>query len=178
MKSEVVKYLKGSFKDFEGKLRDVTVCAVNYDPWEEDRDDIACLSEATPDNLDIYRALNIGVAIRNPEDIDDEAKGEKIAYNRAMFNCPSLLATHSCAFKPAIIEAVMKCELQHVFENPGQYIKGYAEKEKRAMFITNTHKEYEELSLSEKIVVDSIREGVDAEKCIDLAKRLDKCPRK
>ena len=148
-----VKYLTGTFKDFNNVKRSITVCCVH-----------------TSDNR--FCGLALGVAIQNPEDADDPDKGKMIAFNRAQAADYAVESIYPGMIREPMMELLLKQELDYVKRNPGKYIGGYEEAKKKHDDKEALNTAYRSLTDEEKAVVDKALSGFDFDKCLDIAFKL------
>ncbi len=107
----------------------------------------------------IDKAVKLGVAVCNPEDKYSEEKGKMIAINKAR-NCDdyALYATLPGMINTAVVDALIKQEVEFIKNNPVRVIPGYIEEkekyEKRKAFAASLNALTEE----ERSVYNAIKE--------------------
>lgn len=113
-------YLKDEFVDYEGLKRPVIMCAVSVIPDDGCKD---------------YKAFSIGISVCHKNDINNfnEELGKTIAYNKAIsFKNVPLIETNTPGLISAeLVDLVMKKEMQRFKENPGEYLAGYKDAQKK-----------------------------------------------
>lgn len=93
-----------SFVDFKGEERKIVACALSQaaEVSEDDcvlavgwvaPDEYICTND--PDYARICRVVTVGIAVCNPSDTFDLAKGQKKAYDKALHDpkCPAIYTT-------------------------------------------------------------------------------------
>ena len=98
----------------------------------------------------VKRCLAIGVSICNPCDKFDEELGKKIARSKAEKSIPVLVSTEYGVMNKTLVTAYLKQEMEFLKKNPGKFIKGYAESEKKFFEIKELEEEVSYLTPEEK----------------------------
>ena len=166
MKQDILTYLSGDFVDFEGKTHPVVICARSTSSKNYiTNDEGSAIAE---------REVYIGVSICNPVDVFDLVTGEKIARLRTYSNFPKIVSFERGVINSDLVQTLLENELLHIKKFPGKYIKGYKEKMDKFNLHESLSKEIRELPNDEMAIVNAYLEGVDVEKCINLAKLYKK----
>ena len=122
MKNDIVSYELGSFIDFKGNERMVIACAVSQSVNNTDKTQFtANWSNHDTDPILIVRVISIGIAVYNSEDEFDIEQGKTIAYNRALYNNPSICC-------PFIVSRIDYIEMANIFME---------KKEKQSTFVNS-----------------------------------------
>lgn len=176
MKNIIAEYLTDSFIDYAGKEHKLVACALSMAP-EASKFQEAGFSWNTEDGYDdvcVCRIVTLGIAVCNPEDLFDEEKGKRIAYNKALHNneLPKLVSVTKGIINKTLIQALLKQELDFVKGNPERVIAGYHESKVRFNKRIALDKEFMELSEEEKVIIDKYMSGVDVQKCVQIAQKL------
>ena len=128
MKEKIVTVVS-EFTDFKGLIHKFVVAAVSMpvdaeiDIYEDDK----IVDWASADKV-----VKLGVAVCNPADEYSEEKGKMIAINKAK-SCSdyALYATLPGMINTAVVDALIKQEIEFIKNNPVRVIPGYIdEKEK------------------------------------------------
>lgn len=179
MRQDVVKYMNGTFVDFEGKEHIVTLCALSQTPENiQDFSFVAgweCNGNMLKDSQDytkIQRILTVGVSICSPKDTFNEEFGKKQAYYRAANDtkCSRYFCPDEGDITDEISEAALKKELTRICQNPGRWIKGYDSRLKKFKYMQDIMKKMSNLTSDERIAYELYKKGVDLVKCADLYK--------
>ena len=143
MKKDVAMYEKGSIVDFQGVEHPFIVCALSTSAFQTSETSVEIVSYETDggneiDNLEVPRAVFVGIAVCNPGDEWNEEKGKMIALNKAKGFKPSdikksaaLFATRAGLISELMVQALLKKEVQHVIDDPEYVIKGYNQMKER-----------------------------------------------
>lgn len=134
MKKDVIMFEKGAIVDFAGKTHPFVVCALSTSNFKGN--DILIRTEDENglgiSELEVPRAVFIGVAVCNPVDEWSEEKGKSIALNKARgfnYDCPeksaALFATRAGLISEPLVQALLNKEVQHIIDDPNSVIKGY-----------------------------------------------------
>lgn len=175
MKQDIAEYLVSSFTDFKGVKHQVVICALSQHPEDEDFGNLEVYWEyGNEEPLPTYRMLSIGIAICNPVDTFDEETGKKIALGKAKFSKPRLIALEKGVINTKLVKAFLSQEADFISRYPGKFIDGYDESKERWEESKLVEKEVKKLTNDEATIVQAILDGVDFEKCLDLAKKLKK----
>lgn len=102
----------------------------------------------------VVKSLSIGVAICNPEDEFNEAIGLKKAIAKSR---PAMYATHSGYVSARLVKALLEQEAYYVKTNPGKYIKGYNEAEKKYLVEKKLKDAYDILSFDQKLNIKTMK---------------------
>ena len=155
MKEKIVTVVS-EFTDFKGLVHKFVVAAVSMTVDAEvdlyDEDKLVGWSY-------IDKAVKLGVAVCNPEDEYSEEKGKMIAINKAR-NCDdyALYATLPGMINTAVVDALVKQEVEFIKNNPVRVIPGYIEEkekyEKRKAFAATL----DALTEEERSVYNAIKE--------------------
>ena len=128
MKEKIVTVVS-EFTDFKGLIHKFVIAAVSMpvdaeiDIYEDDK----IVDWASADKV-----VKLGVAVCNPADQYSEEKGKMIAINKAK-SCSdyALYATLPGMINTAVVDALIKQEIEFIKNNPVRVIPGYIdEKEK------------------------------------------------
>ena len=128
MKEKIVTVVS-EFTDFKGLVHKFVVAAVSMTVDAEvdlyDEDKLVGWSY-------IDKAVKLGVAVCNPEDEYSEEKGKMIAINKAR-NCDdyALYATLPGMINTAVVDALVKQEVEFIKNNPVRVIPGYIEEKEK-----------------------------------------------
>lgn len=138
---EIVNYKVGEFVDYLGVTHKFVVCAVSTGNLKdsEGNEVFNVLRMETYDDymdeLDIPRALFLGVSICNPKDEFDLEKGKTIAYNKATtikdINHPAIYTTRPGFINTEVVEALLNNSVEYIKRDPGSVIPGYDEARKK-----------------------------------------------
>lgn len=179
---EIVNYKVGEFVDYLGETHKFVVCAVSTKNFEdrEGNEVFNVLRMETYDDymdeLDIPRALFLGVSICNPKDEFDLEKGKIIAYNKATtikdINHPAIYTTRPGFINTEVVEALLNNSVEYIKRDPGSVIPGYDEARKKYLkklenekFLASVNPEILDLAKSIKSLDENSKE--------DLIKVLD-----
>lgn len=155
MKEKIVTVVS-EFTDFKGLVHKFVVAAVSMTVDAEvdlyDEDKLVGWSY-------IDKAVKLGVAVCNPEDEYSEEKGKMIAISKARgTNDYALFATLPGMINTAVVDALIKQEVEFIKNNPVRVIPGYIEEkekfEKRKAFEAALNALTEE----ERSVYDAMKE--------------------
>ena len=155
MKEKIVTVIS-EFTDFRGKVHKFVVAAVSM-PVDAEIE-IYGDSEVI-DWTSAEKAVKLGVAVCNPVDEYSEEKGKMIAINKAK-NCDdyALYATLPGMINTAVVDALIKQEVEFIKNNPARVIPGYIEEkekyEKRKAFAAAL----DALTEEERSVYDAMKE--------------------
>ena len=109
----------------------------------------------------VNKKVCIGIAICNPEDKFNVEIGKKKAIARAQTSKPALLATNKGYINKYVVQGLLQQEAKYIKNNPHLYIKGYADMEKAYLKNIQMQKFSEELSESERLVINQLKENPD-----------------
>jgi hypothetical protein len=128
MKEKIVTVIS-EFTDFKGLVHKFVVAAVSMpvDAGIEvyDEGELA-------DWTDAVKAVKLGVAVCNPSDQFSEAKGRMIAISKAKgSNDYALFATLPGMINTAVVNALIKQEVDFIKNNPSRVIPGYLEEKEK-----------------------------------------------
>lgn len=113
-------FVYGYFRDYMDMVHNVTICGVTMN------EDVVKYSY----NCD--KILCIGISICNSNDKYDKEKGDRIASGRACSEKGILMTSSDGGmFNTNTVQALLENLLAYVVNNPGKYIKGYDESEKK-----------------------------------------------
>jgi len=134
MKKDIVMFKNGSFVDFQGVTRQFIVCALSTSNFKE-HDAYLTIYDGegmTEGEVEIPRAVFIGISICNPIDEWDEAKGKMIAEAKARGFKPDapeksavIFTTRAGMISETLVQALLDREVEHIKEDPEYAIKGY-----------------------------------------------------
>jgi hypothetical protein len=165
-----------SFIDFKGIEHKVIICALTQTPesndydlmvsWVNDHNEVDTEDEIYSV---VKRCLSIGIAICNPNDDFNEELGKKIALSKAENNIPVLVSTEIGVMNKILVNAYMQQEMAFIKKNPGKFIKGYDESEKKFLEHNKLMSEVEQLTTEEKNLVRLL---LSDDKYFTLAKKL------
>ncbi len=176
MKQDITEFLIDSFIDFKGLEHKVVICALTQSPESKTHD--LMVSWVDEDNVSdiedelftsVKRCLAIGVSICNPCDKFDEELGKKIARSKAEKSIPVLVSTEYGIMNKTLVTAYLKQEMEFLKKNPGKFIKGYAESEKKFFELKQLADEVASLNTEEK---NALRMLLKPNSIIDLWNRL------
>lgn len=181
MKRDIETYRISKFTDYKGDSHSVVICAISQTPetissnlivgWTDD----GCEFDYNRDPYcDIVRTVSVGISICHPADKFDEEIGKRIARNKALEAIPVLYATEKGIINRLLVEGLIQQELEFLKRNPGKYIKGYDEAQEKYKTANKLKKELDNLSNDEASVIEAILNGINLDKCIQLAKKLRK----
>jgi hypothetical protein len=129
MKKKIVTVVS-EFTDFKGLVHKFVVAAVSM-PVDAD---ITIYDEDENYGGHTYaeKAVKLGVAVCNPVDKYDEEKGKAIAINKAI-SCDdyALYATLPGMINTAVVDALVKQEVEFIKNNPARVIPGYIEEKEK-----------------------------------------------
>lgn len=181
MKQEVLNHLVGEFTDYKGLVHKVIVAVTGevlpcYRNSKTHENEEYCVSHYTEsygedDYKVVRRALRLGIAVCNPEDNFDEEKGKNSAVGRAMNSDPVLYATKSGIVNTALVDALLKQELEYVCANPDVIIPGYTDSRKRYEYNQKMQKEIDNLEENEKKCLEILTSSntLQKDKLLELA---------
>nr|DAT90461.1 MAG TPA: hypothetical protein [Caudoviricetes sp.] len=110
-KNYKVQLQEDKFVDYTGELRDFTVCAI---------------TKMIDNGKERIKSLDIGIAVRSPEDSWDKELGERIAEGKALKRpVLQLLASEPFAFDTAVVAAHIESVCRYFKKDPGMFIPGY-----------------------------------------------------
>lgn len=154
MKQKIVTIID-EFTDFKGQVHKFVVAAVSeeidaaIDIYSEEGDVV--------EYADATKAVKLGVAICNPVDEYDEEKGKMIAINKANANVDyALYATLPGMINTAVVDALVKQEVEFIKANPGRVIPGYIEEKEKYEARQAFDKKIAELTNEEKAFLDAL----------------------
>lgn len=177
MKREICEYLVDSFIDYAGKKHHIIVCAVSSSPakrcyealkvsWvDEDWNVDDC-----DDVYEVFRMVQLGVAICNPGDSFEMETGQKIARNKAINSDAVLFSTKPGIINKGLIQGLLVQEIEFIKGNPGIVIPGYHDSKARYEKKQAEKTELTNINDAEGNVIQAIIDGVDLQKCGRLAK--------
>lgn len=138
MKKDVVMYQKGVIVDFKGVEHPFIVCALSTSDLTRNPNYEAYLSvydteiEDYCSEVELPRAVFIGVAVCNPGDEWNEEKGKMIALAKAKGFKPerpeksaAIFATRAGMISEILVSALLTKEVDHIKEDPECVIPGY-----------------------------------------------------
>lgn len=157
MKQDIAEFLIDSFIDFKGLEHKVVICALTQSPESESHEltvgwvDVeGIVDEEDELCVPVRRCLAIGISICNPCDKFDEELGKKIARSKAEKSIPVLVSTEYGVMNKTLVTAYLKQEMEFLKKNPGKFIKGYAESEKKFLEMRELAEEVANLTAEEK----------------------------
>ena len=157
MKQDIAEFLIDSFIDFKGIEHKVVICALTQTPESNDYDlMVSWVNDHNEVDMEdeiysvVKRCLSIGIAICNPNDDFNEELGKKIALSKAENNIPVLVSTEIGVMNKILVNAYLKQEMEFLKKNPGKFIKGYAESEKKFLEMRELAEEVASLTTEEK----------------------------
>lgn len=157
MKQDIAEFLIDSFIDFKGLEHKVVICALTQSPESESHEltvgwvDVeGMVDEEDELCVPVKRCLAIGVSICNPCDKFDEELGKKIARSKAEKSIPVLVSTEYGVMNKTLVTAYLKQEMEFLKKNPGKFIKGYAESEKKFFEMRELSNEVANLNSEER----------------------------
>ena len=154
MKEKIVTVIS-EFTDFKGQIHKFVVAAVSA-PVEATID---IYGDSVIDYTDAQKAVKLGVAICNPVDEYDEEKGKMIAINKARNNVDyALYAILPGMINTAVVDALVKQEVEFIKANPGRVIPGYIDEKEKFEYRQELAKEIATLSDEEKAVYYAMKE--------------------
>ena len=155
MKEKIVTVIS-EFTDFKGQVHKFVVAAVStpVDAEIEIYDESEIVNWAG-----IEKAVKLGVAICNPVDEYSEEKGKMIAINKARNNVDyALYATLPGMINTAVVDALVKQEVEFIKANPGRVIPGYIDEKEKFEYRQELAKQIASLSDEEKAVYYAMKE--------------------
>lgn len=162
MKNDIVSYELGSFIDFKGNERLVIACAVSQSVNNTEKEKFtASWSSDGSDPFLIVRVISIGLAVYNSEDEFDIEQGKKIAYNRALYNNPSIFIAKGGVFNKATTSELLKKAIDNFAKNPESIIDGYNEASEKYAAIQESKEAIKNFTEEERAIVDAYNKGVD-----------------
>lgn len=137
-----VSYRVDTFKDYVGGLRHFVIAAVSLPVnavIEEFGDDEYAFE---PDHTeDCGKVLLLGFSACQSCDTFNEEIGKKIALGKALKNREyALYATNKGLINSGMIESLLDQEVKFFKKDPGYYLKGYRDAERRFNKVNNVHK--------------------------------------
>lgn len=106
-----------SFAGNEEVAHEVTTYIEDYGSWD-------CINT-------VVKGLSLGYAICNPNDEYDYKVGVAKAVARAKNNKPVLFVTDGGLINTTMVDGLLEQEAEYLMNNPGKFIKGYQEAEKK-----------------------------------------------
>ena len=156
MKERIVTAIS-EFTDFKGQVHKFIVAAVSESV--DASVDIYSDEGNVYDYADIQKVVKIGVAICNPVDNYDEEKGKTIAISKARSNVEyALYATLPGMINTAVVDALVKQEVEFIKANPGRVIPGYIDEKEKFEYRQKFAKQIASLSEEEKAFYYAIKE--------------------
>ena len=156
MKEKIVTVIS-EFTDFKGQIHKFVVAAVS-EPVDA-AIDIYGGEGTVYDYTDAQKAVKLGVAICNPVDEYSEEKGKMIAINKARNNVDyALYATLPGMINTAVVDALVKQEVEFIKANPGRVIPGYIDEKEKFEYRQELAKQIASLSDEEKAVYYAMKE--------------------
>lgn len=110
----------------------------------------------------VTKAIKLGVAICNPEDVFDEKVGTLKAVDRARNSNPVIFSTHPGYINTALVKALLEQEATYLKTNPGNFIVGYEESYKKHLYNAKMVKMYEGFSDFDKQAMDKLDKDPNA----------------
>lgn len=154
MKQKIVTVVS-EFTDFKGQIHKFIVAAVS-EPVDA-AIDIYGGEGSVIDYTDAQKAVKLGVAICNPVDEYDEEKGKMIAINKAKQNTEyALYATLPGMINTAVVDALLKQEVEFIKANPGRVIPGYIDEKEKFEVRQAFNQKVAELNDEEKTFLEAI----------------------
>lgn len=159
MKIKKTVYRKDTFKDYDGNVRPVIMCAVSAIAEEQDLDDMGFDEFDECDEALNSKMLFVGVAIGHINDKDswNDEKGKKIAFNKALSGKHMIITNTPGFISSELVDALLNKEMEYFKKEPSVYIKGYYDalnrRMKKATIEDNFNKilpKMQELPLSKK----------------------------
>lgn len=80
---------------------------------------------------DGQKVVSLGVAFTHPEDKYNAGLGKSIALTRAKTSDYKLVASHPGMISYGLVNQLLQQEAFYISQNPGKYIKGYTDAEKK-----------------------------------------------
>ena len=162
MKNDIVSYELGSFIDFKGNERMVIACAVSQSVNNTDKTQFtANWSNHNSDPILIVRVISIGIAVYNSEDEFNIEQGKTIAYNRALYNNPSIFIAKGGVFNKATTSELLKKAISNFAKNPESIIDGYNEAAEKYAVIQESKNAIKNFTKEERAIIDAYNKGVD-----------------
>ena len=178
---ERVNYKEGEFVDYRGQIHKFVVAAVSTNKIVEGNGGISITlydeSGWEEDEIDVNKALFIGVSICNPKDEYDFEKGKAIAYKKATrlknLNQPMMISTRAGFINTEVVEALLDNIVKYIKKDPGSEISGYDEAKKKYLkkveddnFVLNSSENL--VKLAENIKELTKKEKKDLERLISI----------
>ena len=98
----------------------------------------------------------------------------RIAKMRTYNKFPKIVSFEPGVVNSSLVKTLLENELIHIQKFPGKYIKGYKEKLENKMKFDAIKEQLDESSQEELSIINAYLEGIDVEKCIELAKLYKK----
>lgn len=186
MTQNVVEYLIDSFIDFKGQEHKIVACALSQVP--EPYDDYYVLSIGRLNTMtnemdydsgftEICRKVSIGISICHPTDKFNEETGKTKAYNKALHDpkCSTIYTSSRGVISKALVQTLLKQEIEFLKENPDRIIKGYSQEKAKFDKKQTLKNKIKNLSTKERLVIDlATKENVNVQGCLDLIKEAKK----
>ena len=170
MKKEIASYKLGQFIDFKGVERLIVACAVSM-PVKEGL--IATWNiPGVEDSFEIVRAISIGIAVYNPEDVFNLTFGKEQAYKRALAGDPCWFVGKGGVITKECIDALLTEKINHFIKNPEIVIKDYNANKAKYEQIQKEKEYIQNASPAEQAVLTLMSRGVDVQGVIDKTKTL------
>ena len=186
MTQNVVEYLIDSFIDFKGQEHKIVACALSQVPEPYDSDYVLSIGRlnTTTNEMDydsgfteICRKVSIGISICHPTDKFNEETGKTKAYNKALHDskCSTIYTSSRGVISKALVQTLLKQEIEFLKENPDRIIKGYSQEKAKFDKKQTLKNKIKNLSTKERLVIDLVtKENVNVLGCLDLIKEAKK----
>lgn len=130
-----VSYRVSDFVDFNGVRRKFVIAAVSLitDAYVNDYGKISSnWFDEAEFNEDCFKVLTLGFSACQEDDSFDEEIGKKIALGKALKSREyALYATNKGLINSGMVESLLDQEVKFFRKDPGYYLKGYREAQKR-----------------------------------------------
>lgn len=125
-----VELLKDQFTDYLGKTHHFIIAGVSV-TYDDSLEVLTAKGVQSDFWGYIDKGLHIGIAICNPNDKYDEKLGVRMAIGRAKQSNAAIYVTDLGYINTKMVRALLTQEAEYLKSNPGKYITGYSESEKR-----------------------------------------------
>lgn len=167
-----VVYKEGKFIDFCGRERQFVIAAVSIkidgSVAENDPNDDTIWGEDLF-NEDCYKVVSLGFAICHPDDKFDARVGKQVAFSKALNSRKyALYSTHKGLINATMINALLEQEAKFFVKDPGYYVKGYREDEKKTEELRSMVEYMSALSEEELMVFNYLHDNIDKKEVKEL----------
>jgi len=143
---EKVTYLSDKFINYKGETQQFVLCAVSY-----------MLDDTT-------KSLSVGVSFTHPKDTFNEEIGETIAYNKAIDKpCCYLETDNKGVINTALVTCVLTNIVEQIQKNPGKFIAGYNDAEKKYKQTCEASKTWSQMTEEDKSFITKLVKVTDSQ---------------